>query len=198
MQKIIHCIWLGNRKSRLVKQCQGSWKRFAPDWEIRESGMAALKGYGELPPYVRHAVETGKWAFVSDWLRFVLLKHTGGIYFDCDVELVAPLTRALEAENLLESEWCAGEWLMHGGIGFAPGAGIALQAGSPIAQMMLAQYTQEHFDGRTTVGDIMGRLGVPIQLLDPEVMCPYDWQHRLNRTDRTFAIHHYALSWISW
>jgi len=189
----IHCIWLGGTKTALARRCRASWTRFAPDWEIRE--------WNEIPPeapaYVRAAAEARKWAFVSDWLRFWILEREGGVYFDFDVELVRPLTESLSELGVLSGEWCALEWLKTGAKGYAPGAGLALARGSAFARRMLKVYETEGFDGKTTVGDLMTRHGITPQGIEPEVFCPFDWEHHSLRTDKTIGVHHYALSWIS-
>lgn len=193
MEKIIHAIWLGGKKTKLAEKCRASWEKFAPEWEIREwgpdiSGLGFAEG--RVPRFTEEALKAKKWAFASDWLRFAVLEREGGIYFDYDVELVAPFVPP-------EGEWCAGEWLKDGSVGMNPGAGIALEKGSEVARRMLEIYGEEGFDGKTTVGDLMSKNGVRIRMLEPEVMCPYDWEHKLHRSTRTLAIHHYALSWIT-
>lgn len=187
MEKIIHAIWLGGEKTKLAQKCRASWEKYASDYEIREHSIVDLVS---RPRFVQESIEAKKWAFVSDYLRFVVLEKEGGIYLDYDVELVAPFVPP-------EGEWCAGEWLKFGGVGPAPGAGIALEKGSEVAKKMLEIYGAEDFDGTTTVGDLMSKHGIEIKILEPEVMCPYDWEHRLHRTEKTLGIHHYALSWIS-
>lgn len=35
--KIIHYCWFGyNKKPGLIKKCIASWRKYMPDWEIRE------------------------------------------------------------------------------------------------------------------------------------------------------------------
>lgn len=193
MNKVIQCVWLGGPRTKLAEKCRASWERFAPDWEIREWNEIPA----EAPSYVRKALQKRKWAFASDWMRFWVLEREGGVYLDYDVELVKPLTDALRKEGLDTGEWCAREKLKHGGIGWAPGAGIALEKNSAWAEKMLEIYAVEDFDGTTTVGDLMSLNGVCPKPVDPEVFCPYDGKHCLRRTNRTIAIHHYALSWIT-
>lgn len=190
MEKIIHAIWLGGKKTKLARKCRASWEKYAPDWRIVEHGLKEIECAGDVPKFVDAALRSKKWAFVSDYLRFVVLKKEGGVYLDYDVELVAPFEPP-------EGEWCAGEWLKDGSVGMNPGAGIALEKGSEVARRMLEIYGEEGFDGKTTVGDLMSKNGVRIRMLEPEVMCPYDWEHKLHRSARTLAIHHYALSWIT-
>ena len=193
MEKIIHCIWLGGEKTKLARKCLASWKRFAPDWTIREWNEVPP----DAPPYVQTSIREKKWAFASDWMRFWILEREGGVYLDFDVELVKPFTAALRAEGLESVEWCAREVLTNGEIGWAPGAGLALEKDSVLARKMLEMYAREDFDGNTTVGELMAQHGLYPKAVDTELFCPYDWKHRLHRTERTISIHHYALSWIS-
>lgn len=198
MRRIIHCIWLGGEKTPLARRCRASWERFAPGWEIREWNALPAEVAAEVPAYVQAAMQAKKWAFVSDWLRFWVLAREGGLYFDYDVELVAPI------ERLPAGEWVAAEWVRHHAWGYNPGSGIALEAGSPLARQMLAWYETAPFDMAITVGDALGNLlGPPrethaIRVLPPEVLSPIDWHGKCHRTAATIAIHHYALSWISW
>lgn len=193
--KILHAIWLGGGKTPLALKCEASWRVFASDYELRLWGPAEVEAFlasqsaYRMPEYVKAAWAAKQWAFVSDWLRVVLLHAFGGVYLDYDVELVAPL--------VVTEEFCATEWLKYGGIGFAPGAGFALEKGGAVAQAMLAMYDRADFDGKTTIGDLMSIHGIQIKGVPPEVFCPYDWQHRLHRTAQTVGIHHYALSWQS-
>jgi len=193
MKKVIHCVWLGEPKTKLALKCRASWECYAPDWEIREWNTLPA----DVPRYVRDAVAAGKWAFASDWLRFFVLEREGGVYLDYDVELVAPI------ERLPDGEWCAAEWLKHGEWGYNPGSGIALEAGSPLARDMLDYYSRASFGTTKTVGDILGeRLGPPekasrLRVLKPEVMSPIDWHGRRHCTEETVGIHHYVLSWIT-
>ena len=42
--KIIHYCWFGNnKKSKLVKKCMNSWKKFLPNYEIKEWNDNDLK-----------------------------------------------------------------------------------------------------------------------------------------------------------
>lgn len=185
--RIIHCIWLGGPKTELAEKCLASWRRFAPEWEIRE--------WNEIPPeapeYVRAALAAKKWAFAADWLRFAVLSREGGVYFDYDLELTRPL------EGLPEGEWIAGEWICNeSAVGMNPCA-IALARGSRIAEKMLSVYQTVDFSLDKTVGDLMSMAGVKMNVLPPEVFCPSDHCGRLHVTERTIGIHRYALSWIT-
>ena len=89
--KVIHYCWFGgNPKPKLAEKCIKSWKKYCPDWEILEwnEGNFDLR---DVPLYVRQAMDAGRWAFVTDYVRLRALTEQGGVYMDTDVELVKPL-----------------------------------------------------------------------------------------------------------
>ena len=66
--KIIHYCWVGNApKPKSVLYCIESWKKFCPDYEIREwneSNYDFTKN-----KYMKQAYEAKKWGFVPDYAR---------------------------------------------------------------------------------------------------------------------------------
>lgn len=88
--KIIHYVWIGpNPKPAAVLRCIESWRRFCPEYEIREWGNKDLSYIKN--DYVEQALKCKKWAFVSDYIRLYALNKYGGIYCDTDLELTANL-----------------------------------------------------------------------------------------------------------
>ena len=203
--KIIHCFWSGGPKTELAEKCLASWRRYAPDYEIREWTLEEVGGEkrwrgtkDDLPAFVAEAIAARKWAFVSDWVRFAVLKEHGGVYFDLDQELVKPIS------ELPEGEWVASLRLPSGKVDLAPGA-IALEKGSPIAQTMLDFYATAEFDPKLIVGEVMEKKfeGLEVRkferlkVLDPEVMCPLEANGKLKASEKTIGIHWFAFSWGS-
>ena len=85
--KIIHYCWFGgNPLPDDAKKCIASWKKFFPDYEIKEWNETNYDL--SVCPYVKEAYESKKWAFVSDYARFDILYKYGGLYFDTDVEVI--------------------------------------------------------------------------------------------------------------
>ena len=186
----IHCCWLGSGpKTALAEKCRGSWRKFAPGWEIREWTAADLAAL-DPPPFVDEAMRRGKWAFAADWLRFAALAAEGGVYLDYDVELVRPL--------VVDGEFVAGQWLPGGKVGMEP-AVLALEKGSAVAAAMLEAYRGASFDAVRTVGERLGEAlnvnGLSVKVLPPEVFCPIDVDGTLRATDATIGVHHYATAW---
>lgn len=81
--KIIHYCWFGRGEMpQQSKECIDSWHKFMPDWEYKlwNEGNFDVN----VNRYVREAYESGKYAFVSDYARLVVLKEYGGVYMDVD------------------------------------------------------------------------------------------------------------------
>lgn len=203
--RIIHCFWAKGPKTKLAEKCLASWRRFAPEWEIREWSLAALPADGSA--FVRAASAAGKWAAVSDWARMWALREFGGVYFDLDVELVAPI------DDLVDREWVASEWKVGGGTWLNPGGGIALEKGSPVAARMLDLYDRQGYDPETemmlAINENLKQVAdEKLAVLPPEVFSPIDVNGRLRRTEMTRGIHWYAMSdasgkdrlarWLAW
>lgn len=191
--KVIHCCWFGGKKTDLAERCLASWRKYAPDYEIRECNELPA----DAPVFVHEAFDRRQWAFVSDWMRFRLLYDFGGIYFDFGEELVGSLA------VLPDGQWCAGEFRIDGSAGFAPGAGIALEVHSAVASAMLKCYASKGLDCKTTVGELLSRMlvqesGLSLALLPPEVLSPIDAAGVQHRTETTIGIHHYTMSWAPW
>ena len=88
--KIIHYVWVGNSpKSDLILKCIESWKKYCPDYQIKEWNNDDVAKIDNQ--YVKEAFECKKWAFVSDYLRLYALKTMGGFYFDSDLEITQSL-----------------------------------------------------------------------------------------------------------
>lgn len=85
--KIIHYCWFGgNPLPESAIKCIESWKKYFPDYEIKEWNESNYDVH--KIPYIHEAYEAKKYAFVSDYARFDILYQYGGIYFDTDVEVI--------------------------------------------------------------------------------------------------------------
>lgn len=66
--KVIHYCWFGgNPLPELAQKCIASWKKYCPDYEIKEWNESNFDL--NCCDYVREAYEAKKWAFVSDVAR---------------------------------------------------------------------------------------------------------------------------------
>ena len=88
--KIIHYCWFGgNPLSPMAENCIATWRKYLPDYEIREWNETSFDV--NCCQYATQAYTAGKWAFVSDVARLYALRQEGGIYLDTDVEVLRPL-----------------------------------------------------------------------------------------------------------
>lgn len=85
----IHYCWYGHSEMpQLAKECMASWHKVMPDWEYKlwnEDNFDI-----NSTPYTAEAYASGKYAFVSDYVRLWALKHEGGVYMDVDFEVYKP------------------------------------------------------------------------------------------------------------
>ena len=85
--KVIHYCWFGGKPlPPVVKQCMDSWRKYCPDYQIKEWNESNFDVFS--CPYTAQAYEAKMWAFVSDYARIKILYEQGGIYMDTDVELL--------------------------------------------------------------------------------------------------------------
>ena len=101
--KVIHYCWFGgNPLPELAQRCIDSWRKYLPDYEIKEWNESNFNV--NIIPYTAEAYQQGKYAFVSDYARFWILYRYGGIYFDTDVEVIRPLDDVLDRGGFMGFE----------------------------------------------------------------------------------------------
>ena len=205
--KIIHYCWFGRgEKPELAKKCIASWRRFCPDFEIREWNE---DNCGDLAiPFMAEAYAAKKYAFVSDVMRLVVLEQYGGVYFDTDVEVLRDISPLLEDEGFIGFE--NDQFVNSGQV-------LAAIPHHPVIGAMIAEYKTLHFlnpDGSiNAVGcphlnsDVMERFGLvrngQEQLVAGIHVYPEDYFNpmdsttgKLTKTEHTYSIHWYSMSWM--
>jgi len=216
--KIIHYCWFGRGKMpKLEKQCIQSWEKYLPDYEIKlwnEDNFDV-----NSIPYTKEAYEAKKYAFVSDYARFWILYHYGGIYFDTDVEIIKPIDDLLSKGAFFACEKNGGRLInSQWSITCAPGLGLAAYADMEIYRTILDFYKTIRFLNNdnsynlTTVVSyttkILKDYGLQniseiqkinnIWIYPSEYFCPIDYDtKKVNITENTYCIHYFAGSWIS-
>ena len=205
--KIIHYCWFGRgQKPELAVRCIESWKKFCPDYEIKEWNEDNFDL--DMYPYAREAYDNRKFAFVTDIVRLYALLKEGGIYMDTDVEVLKPLDSLLQYEAVSGFEAEAR----------IPTGLMACRDSHPLFQELLDDYNGLHFkreDGSldlttnvTRITNVCLRHGfVPngklqtvggFTLLPQDYLCPKDSQTKeIHLTDNTLCIHHFDGSWQS-
>ena len=85
--KIIHYCWLsGEEFPQDVKNNLASWRRILPDYEFILWDAERSKAVKCL--WTEEAIKNKKYAFASDLIRLYAIYTYGGIYLDCDVEVL--------------------------------------------------------------------------------------------------------------
>lgn len=101
--KIIHYCWIsGDPFPEKIQKCFDSWKRVLPDYEIIVWDYEKAHAIGSK--WVNEAIETKKYAFVADYIRFYALYHFGGIYLDSDVEVLKSFNDLLHLRYFIGKE----------------------------------------------------------------------------------------------
>lgn len=208
--KTIHYCWFGRGElTPLAKKCIASWRQFFPGYEIKEWNEDNFDV--NCIPYTADAYRAGKYAFVSDYARFWVLYHFGGVYFDTDVEVIRPMDDVLVKGPFMGFE------LLGAKPAVAPGLGLAAEPGMSLYKAILDQFEQMSFlieKGSLNpytmipmVTDLLKEMGLAgngtIERIAGVYIYPPDWFNpfddatgRLCKTKNTRTIHWFAKSWL--
>ena len=201
--KKIHYCWFGRgEKPRLAKKCIASWREFCPDYEIVEWNEDNFDV--DLNAYTRMCYEQKKYAFLSDYVRLLVVNEHGGLYFDTDVEVVRSLDELLSNKAFFGFET---KDFVNTGQGFGAESNVE------IVERLTAQYDSV-IDGKH------GVIGCPLlntkalveygfkmngelQRKNGIVVFPNDYFNPFNdnkgvltKTNNTYSIHWYGKSWM--
>lgn len=101
--KVIHYCWLsGEPYPELVQKCMKSWRNHLPDYNFVLWDRKKIQEC--LCPWVESALAERKWAFAADYVRLFALYNYGGIYLDCDVEVLKSFDDILAQDSFLGRE----------------------------------------------------------------------------------------------
>lgn len=207
--KKIHYCWFGGKEQpEDVKRYIASWKKYCPDYEIKEWNESNFDIHEN--DYCREAYEAKKWAFVTDYVRLKALYEEGGFYMDTDVEVVKSLDplRVYDAVSGYESQ----THIQTGTMG-------ACRDNEWIG-MLLHDYDHRHFlredgtyDTTTNVEVITGlttrkygiilngrkaAFGHNMVILPFDYLCAKDMNtYEVKQTPNTYTIHHFMGSWLN-
>lgn len=204
--KVIHYCWFGEKeKSQDVINYIHKWKKFNPDYEIKEWNESNFNV--KINEYVKEAYNAHKWAFVSDYARLYALYNYGGIYLDTDVEVVKSFDSVLNNIAFIgvESKYslCT--------------ATLGAEKNSTFIKDIIESYNGEHFIVNGKVNKkpnsqrvyelLTNKYGYEyvedtIQNLDKCRVYPSEYFSPINCytykekiTDNTISIHRYAGTW---
>lgn len=212
--KVIHYCWFGRgQMPKLALKCIESWKKYCPDYEIKEWNEDNFDV--NAIPYTREAYEARKFAFVSDYARFWILYHHGGLYFDTDVEVIRPFDDIVAHGPFMgcEQDASSGAKLpsVAPGLGLGANPGLGLykeildlygglhfcQADDTLNLKTVVQYTtellcQHGLQNKAEIQEVAGVWVYPKEYFNPADMSSF----KICVTERTYSIHHYAGSWL--
>ena len=124
--KKIHYCWFGRgEKPKLARRCIASWKKFCPDYEIIEWNEDNFDI--NTNAYMQMCYEQKRYAFLTDYLRLLIIQEHGGVYFDTDVEVVKPLDDLLDSGAFFGFE--TDQYVN-------TGEGFGAEAGHPVVRQM--------------------------------------------------------------
>ena len=205
--KIIHYCWFGGKeKPELAKRCIKSWKKYCPDYEMREWNEESFD-MAKAPIYVQEAFQEKKWAFITDYVRLWAMYHFGGIYMDTDVEVVCALDPFLHHKGFTGFE---DDIYMVTGI-------MAAEQGLPLIAKLLSYYDNRRFileDGTldmttntVSITNTLKEMGFTptgtfqeyegFAIYPRDYFCPLDdATGQLLKTINTATIHWFNKSWL--
>lgn len=208
--KIIHYCWFGkNKMPEDILFFINTWKKYCPDYEIREWNEDNFDINQNL--YCKEAYEAKKWAFVSDYVRLKVLYDYGGIYMDTDIEVCKSFNDLLIYNSCLGFE---SDTKIQTGM-------IAACKNNEWIKLLLLYYSEQHFkkeNGKcnmTTNVEIITKmikekynikLNNTFQMFgDNNVIFPFEYfcaknliDGKIYKTEKTYTIHHFNGSWLSW
>lgn len=217
--KVIHYCWFGgNPLPLLAEKCIASWRKYLPEYEIKEWNENNFDV--NMITYTSQAYIEKKYAFVSDYVRFWVLYHHGGLYFDTDVEIIRSIDDIIEKGAFMGTEkpYIANKVGVKT-LGCNPGLGMGCNSGQELIKEILEAYAGFHFfnpDGtlhtKTIVDyttELLNKHGFQYQpgiqkcagfwIYPKDYFAPKDVDTKeLVITSNTRSIHHYDASWAEW
>lgn len=207
--KIIHYCWLsGDPVPKSLQLYMASWQKYLPDYEFI---LWDLNRFDiNQSNWVKQAFEAKKYAFAADYIRLYAVYNHGGFYMDMDVEVVKSLDPLLDGAYALAIE------RPDGGIE----AGVfGAEKGSEIVEKCLAYYNNRDFimaDGSFNIKVLPKIMHEAIDenytikerhsaelVFDRDVVELFSQEYftsnkngMVNKTSKSYTIHHFAGSWL--
>ena len=201
----IHYCWFGRgEKPRLAQKCIASWKKYCPDYEIIEWNEDNFDVNRNA--YTQMCYKEKKYAFLTDYLRLLIVEEHGGIYFDSNLERFDGVKYGYAAKGAASVDELYAK---------TRGEGFGAEPHNPAVRQMLAEYDPLLDGQHGTIGcprlntDALLKLGLELngekQKLSGAVVFPEDYLNprssvtgELRKTENTHSIHWYSASWMPW
>lgn len=202
--KKIHYCWFGrNPKPKSVLKCIESWKKFCPDYEIVEWNEDNFNV--NMNGYTKMCYAEKKYAFLSDYVRLLVVCEHGGVYFDTDVEIIKSIDCLLKYDAFYCYETPS---FVATGLGFGSVAhGVSVKA-------MITEYEPLLEGTQGVIGcprlntAALVKLGLEPDgttkhvcdaiVLESDYMNPFDPSTgKMSKTENTVSVHWYSAAWLS-
>lgn len=209
---IIHYCWFGgNPLSQTAIRCIDSWRKYFPDYEIKEWNEQNFDV--NLFSYTQEAYKMGMYAFVSDVARFWILYKYGGLYFDTDVEVIRSFEDIVQERAFMGWETADKNGLQY----INPGIGIGGMPQNKIFREILKKFESLSFYKKRgvynsytmvpLVTDLLIQKGLlrngkkqnvqGITIYPSEYFCPMNSiTGKITLTPQTHSIHRFTMSWV--
>jgi mannosyltransferase OCH1-like enzyme len=146
--------------------------------------------------WVKQAFEMKQYAFAADYIRLYAVYNYGGIYLDMDVEVIKPFDDLLDSDIMLAVE--------EDDFGGIESGCFGAEKGHPYIKKCLDYYKNRKFKRLFLIPFLMKSIKDKYFNKSDYNIHPSDYftaksykTGLINKTENTYAIHHYAGSWIS-
>lgn len=103
ISRTIHYCWFGGKPLPLqARRCLASWAYHLPDYEVVRWDEQSFPV--DSHPFTAAAYQAGRYAFVSDYVRMLVLREQGGIYLDVDAEVCGRFDDLLDLQLFIGQE----------------------------------------------------------------------------------------------
>lgn len=205
--KIIHYCWFGgNPLPDLAIRCIASWRKFLPDYQIKEWNESNFNL--DMYLYTKQAHNAKKYAYVTDVVRLFVLKNEGGIYLDTDVEILKTLDSFLhhtafsgfESDKSLPTGIMAsiknGLWATEL-LNFYDGKNFLNAQGKPIFITNVVTISKIMENKGFVLNNCYQEISNYVAFYPSEYFCPKNPSNgKIILTEKSVCIHHFAGSWV--
>ncbi|KIA88519.1 glycosyltransferase family 32 protein [Kaistella jeonii] len=212
--KIIHYCWLSTDPfPKDIAAFVASWKKLLPDyefmlWDLKRDHVGENR-------WVRQSFEAKKYAFAADYIRIYALHQYGGIYLDTDVEVLKKFDDLLHLPYFAGTE--GGKWIEAAILGSIKDADwlkdILFYFDQPFvntdgsfAMITLPQVMNRYIEKKRKIvvaekeeilQNISRNYNSHFYIFEKDFFSPKDMGTGvISKTTNTYAIHHFAMSWI--
>ncbi|QBO58363.1 glycosyltransferase family 32 protein [Chryseobacterium salivictor] len=212
--KIIHYCWLSNDPfPKDIAAFIASWQLKLPEYEFMLWDLSRDQIGENL--WVQQSFEAKKYAFAADYIRIYALYEYGGIYLDTDVEVIKSFDDLLHLPYFAGTE--GGNWIEAAVLGaeksadwlkdiltyfdkpFVNGDGSYAMVTLPqVMNSIIERKRQIIVADKKEIGENMDRnYQSHFYLFEEDFFSPKNMGTGvIKKTNNTYAIHHFAMSWI--